>query len=88
MYRSSSKDYIRSENPVFRWGYLCTSTSKMVAKFLMMVRIGVPQSDWVATSSWGSPIVPIAPPRDNDSRLSLNIDTYLNYVDKKITSRS
>lgn len=60
----------------------------MVAKFLMMARVGVPQSDWVSGRSWGSPIVPLAPPRQSDSRLALNIDTYLTYVDKQTTSRS
>ena len=81
MYKSSSIKYIRSENPVFRWGFLYTSTSRIVAKFLMMARIGVPQSDWVSSSSWCSPIVPLAPPR-NDHGLALNIDTYVDYVDK------
>jgi hypothetical protein len=47
----------------------------------MMTRIGVPQSDWVSSHSWGSPIVPMAPPR-NDHGLALNIDTYVDYVDK------
>jgi len=53
-----------------------------------MARIGVPQSDWVSSNSWGSPIVTLAPPREDDNRLALNIDTYLTYVDKQTTSRS
>jgi len=63
MYKSSSTNYIRSENPVFRWGYLCKSTSPRVRKFKLMKRMGVPQSDWVAGSAWGSPFVAIAPPK-------------------------
>tara|TARA_R100000030_G_scaffold94219_2_gene80900 strand:+ start:3406 stop:3666 length:261 start_codon:yes stop_codon:yes gene_type:complete len=59
------------------------STSSRIRKFKMMTRIGVPQSDWVGGRAWGSPVVPLAPPRQSDSRLSLNIDTYLTYVDKK-----
>ena len=47
-----------------------------------MARIGVPQSDWVSSNSWGSPIVPLGPPRKNDHKLALNIDTYVDYVDK------
>ena len=82
MYSCSCLKYIRNENPVYRWGYLCTSTSKVVRKFKMMSRIGVPGSDWVSSSSWCSPIVPIAPPRKNDHKLALNIDTYVDYVDK------
>ena len=39
-------------------------------------------NDWVGSSNWGSPIVPTAPPRNNDAMLSLNIDTYVDYVDK------
>ncbi len=88
MYKSSSTKYIRSENPVYRWGYLWTSTFKVIRKLLMMSRIEVPQSDWVSGRLWSSPIVPLGPPRQSDSRLSLNIDTYLTYVDKKTTSRS
>ena len=62
MYKSNSSKYIRSSNPVFRWGYLFTSTSRTIRKFIMMARIEVPQSDWVSSSPWGSPIVSIAPP--------------------------
>jgi|GEM_PF-6659587 hypothetical protein len=61
MYKSSSSRYIRSENPVFRWGYLCKSTSPRVRKFKMMARIGVPQSEWCSTL-WGSTNEAIAPP--------------------------
>ena len=50
-------------------------------KFKLMARIGVPQSDWVSSSSWSSPIVPLGPPR-KDNGLALNIDTYVDYVDK------
>ena len=63
MYRSSSTNYIRSENPVYRWGYLGVFTPALVAKFKSMARIGVPGSDWVSGSPWGSPILAIAPPK-------------------------
>lgn len=63
MYRCSCISFIRSENPVFRWGYLIKSTSPRVRKFKMMARIGVPGSDWVSGSPWGSPLVAIAPPQ-------------------------
>jgi hypothetical protein len=63
MYRSSSINYIRSENPVFRWGYLCKSTSPRISKFKVMARIGVPQSDWVSGRAWGSPVIPLGPPQ-------------------------
>jgi hypothetical protein len=39
-------------------------------------------SDWVGNFVWGSPIVALAPPRKTDAMLSLNIDTYVDYVDK------
>jgi len=63
MYRSSSLNYIRSENPVYRWGYLCTSKSPRISKFKKMARIGVPQSDWVSGRAWSSPVIPLAPPQ-------------------------
>ena len=63
MYKSSCTKYLRSENPVYRWGYLCSSTSARIKKFKRMARIGVPQSDWVCGSPWGSPLVAIAPPQ-------------------------
>ena len=44
------------------WSYLRTSTSRIVQRFKMMQRCGVPQSDWVSGRAWGSPIVPLAPP--------------------------
>lgn len=62
MYRSSCINFIRSENPIFRWGYLCVFTPALVAKFKSMARMGVPGSDWVSGSPWGSPILAIAPP--------------------------
>ena len=63
MYGCSCKKYVRSENPVYRWGYLMKSVSAKVTKFKMMARIGVPQSDWVGGRAWGSPVVPLAPPQ-------------------------
>ena len=47
MYGSSCKKYVRSENPVYRWGYLMNSTSSRIRKFNVMARSGVPQSEWV-----------------------------------------
>ena len=87
MYSSSCFSYIRSENPVYRWGYLCKSTSRIIRKFKMMAVIGVPQSEWCC-KLWGNTNEALAPPRKNDNRLGLNIDTYLTYVDKQTTSRS
>ena len=81
MYSSSCSKYVRSENPVYRWGYLSKSASRVIQKFKVMARIGVPQSDWVSSNSWGSPIVPLGPPR-KDHGLALNIYTYVDYVDK------
>ena len=62
MYKSPSRKYIRSHNPVYSWGYLCNSTSPRVRKFKMMARVGVPQSEWSSTL-WKSPVVAIAPPK-------------------------
>ena len=62
MYKSSSTKYIRSENPVFRWGYLMKSTSVRVRKFRMMARSGVPQSEWCSTLGRGVNEA-IAPPQ-------------------------
>ena len=63
MYGSSCKKYVRSENPVYRWGYLMNSTSSRIRKFNVMARSGVPQSEWVGGRDWGSPILPLAPPQ-------------------------
>ena len=59
--KCSSTKYVRSKNPVFRWGYLYTSTSRTIRKFIMMARIGVPQSEWCNTL-WNTNIA-IAPPK-------------------------
>ena len=72
---------------IYTWSYLvscrfsrcCRKTVRLAA----MMRKRSP-CDWVGSSIWGSPIVPVAPPRKHDHRLALNIDTYLTYVDKKI----
>ena len=63
MYKSSCTKYVRSENPVFRWGYLCTSTSPRVKKFKVMARIGVPQSDWISQGISSQPFRAVAPPQ-------------------------
>jgi hypothetical protein len=52
----------------------------------MVERMENPQSDWVG-KIWGSPVVALAPPRENDPKLALNIGAYSEYVDKKLNSR-
>lgn len=69
---------------VYRWCYVRNVNSKAARKaihFSSMMRRTYAQSDWVS-AIWGSPRVPLAPPRKNDPRLALNIDTYINYVDR------
>lgn len=61
MYKSSSRRYIRSENPVFRWGYLGDFTPRSVTKLICMARGENPQG-WVGVETWGSPVVALAPP--------------------------
>lgn len=68
-------------NGEYPFRYLANSTSQKVKKFNHHSRTGSPQSDWTG-SIWGSPVVVLAPPRNNDPKLALNIDTYLTYVDK------
>ena len=63
MYGSSCKNYVRSENPVYRWGYLMKSTSPRIRKFNFMARNGVSQSDWVGSGARSQPIAPLAPPQ-------------------------
>ena len=61
--KCSSLTYIRTENPVFRWGFLKNAIPMAVARFQNMKRLGNPQADWASSSSWGSPLVAIAPPQ-------------------------
>ena len=61
--------------------YLADSISLKVPILEMVKRMEKPQADWVG-KVWGSPVVALAPPRTNDHGLALNIDTYINYVDK------
>ena len=78
----------------FRWWNkrLITLTSvgsmyhRISTRFLQL-ELKVSASDWVGGFIWGSPIVMLAPPRGNDPKLALNIDTYLDYVDKQIIRR-
>ena len=65
----------------YTFSYLANSISLKVPILEMVKRIGKPQSDWTA-SIWGSPVVALAPPRENDHGLALNIDTYIKWVDK------
>ena len=71
----------------YTFSYLANSISLKVPILEMIKRMGKPQSDWTA-SIWGSPVVALAPPRENDHKLALNIDTYLTYVDKQLQRRS
>jgi len=65
----------------YTFAYLANSISLKVPVLEMVKRIGNPQADWTG-KIWGSPIVALAPPRNNDHGLALNIDTYIDYVDK------
>jgi len=40
----------------FTWRHLYNSSSAKIAKFRCITRWGVPQSDWVSGSVWGSPV--------------------------------
>ncbi len=70
---------------VYTWSYLVSCRfSRCCRKSVRLAALMCKRSsnDWVGSSNWGSPIVPTAPPRNNDAMLSLNIDTYVDYVDK------
>ena len=71
----------------YTFAYLANSISLKIPVLEMVKRMGKPQSDWTG-SIWGSPVVALAPPRENDHKLALNIDTYLTYVDKQLQRRS
>ena len=70
----------------YTFSYLANSISLKVPILEMVKRMEKPQSDWTG-SIWGSPVVALAPPREHDHNLALNIDTYLDYVDKQIIRR-
>ena len=40
----------------YTWQHLYNSSSAKIAKFRCIDRCGVPQSDWVSGSAWGSPV--------------------------------
>ena len=40
----------------YTWQHLYNSSSAKIAKFRCIERCGVPQSDWVSGSAWGSPV--------------------------------
>lgn len=63
--KCSSLTYVRSENPVYRWGYLIKSISPRIRKFKNMARMGVPQSDWLSQGVSSQPFIAIAPPKGN-----------------------
>ncbi len=83
---------------IYTWGYLITDMAgrscRKIIRFSECMRVN--SSDWVGHFVWGSPNVTLAPPikslefefsgveppRKNDAMLSLNIDTYVDYVDK------
>ena len=70
----------------YTFSYLANSISLKVPILEMLKRMENPQADWVG-KIWGSPVVALAPPRENDHKLALNIGTYSEYVDKKQNSR-
>lgn len=82
---SNFENYCNGE---YSYRYLANSVNAKITKFKYMNRVGSPQSDWTGGAIWDSPVVALAPPRINDHGLALNIDTYVNYMDKKINSRS
>jgi len=74
---------------IYTWAYLVTFTSARAFRKIMRFAhiMCVALSDWVGNFVWGSPVVSLAPPREHDHNLALNIDTYLDYVDKQIIRR-
>ena len=70
---------------IYSWSYLITGIAgrsfRKIVRFSYL-KLNVSSNDWVGNFVWGSPIVPLAPPRQHDHGLALNIDTYINYVDK------
>ena len=69
---------------IYTWAYIKNisfATKRRISMFKSLTK-SLTTSDWVGNGAWGSPIVPLAPPRKNDHGLALNIDTYINYVDR------
>ena len=66
----------------YTFGYLANSISLKVPILKKVRRTGSHNCDWTGGNIWGSPVIALAPPRINDPKLALNIDTYINYVDK------
>lgn len=68
---------------VYTWTYIknvAYATRRRISMFKSLTK-SKRISDWVG-DGYSSPILPAAPPRKNDFGLALNIDTYINYVDK------
>lgn len=76
---------MHTEQPsIYTWRYIkniAYATKRRNSMFRALTK-SLTMSDWVGNGAWGSPIVPLAPPRKNDHGLALNIDTYIDYVDK------
>lgn len=76
---------MHTEQPsIYTWTYIkniAYATKRRISMFKALTK-SLTVSDWVGNGAWGSPIVPLAPPRKNDPKLALNIDTYINYVDR------
>ena len=76
----------------FMWtgAYLRKPYGKHYRKYLCWLnkKICAAWECWVGVHVWSSPLVPLAPPRQNDAMLSLNIDTYVDYVDKLLIRRN
>jgi len=77
-----TNNFEHKHNGEYLFRYLAKSTSQKIKKFNHHSRTGNHTCDWTGGSIWGSPVIALAPPRTNDHGLALNIDTYINYVDK------
>ena len=67
MYETPHDISVERIDPRYRWSYVASRLGdyvyKSLQKFRCIDRYGVPQSDWVSGSPWGSPVVAIAPPK-------------------------
>jgi len=77
-----TNNFEHKHNGEYPFRYLAKSSSQKTKKFNHHSRAGNHNCDWTGGSIWGSPVIALAPPRINDHGLALNIDTYINYVDK------
>lgn len=75
----------RGGSVLYTFRYLVNSTSKKIRKLIQQSRTGTHHCDWTGCV-WASPVVTLAPPRENDHNLALNIDTPIEWIDKKVIS--